>query len=152
MRVIGSVFSGRDKPGDFGWMIEQPDDDDALFVFNDNEEQFLRHQRDPHDRSGCSAGGGNAVIRPYQCMEPPRAAGIPTGAGGQGYSRLDAHVQSVIDDAVTVIRALASTGRYQRIFYSAAADGTTLGTGIFDVGDDVKDYIVTELRKLDDGA
>jgi hypothetical protein len=63
-------------------MIEQPDWADALFVFNDNEEQFRAYRRDPADPRGCTRGGGNAAIRPYRCTEPPRAAGIPTGVGG----------------------------------------------------------------------
>ena len=40
MQVIGSVFTGGGKPGDFGWMLRQTEYDGALFIFNDNEEQF----------------------------------------------------------------------------------------------------------------
>ena len=45
LQVIGSVFEGGGYEGDFTWMIEQPDYADALFVFNDNEEQFRAHQQ-----------------------------------------------------------------------------------------------------------
>jgi hypothetical protein len=42
MQVIGSQFSKVGAPGDFGWMIEGSEYHDALFIFNDNEEQFSR--------------------------------------------------------------------------------------------------------------
>ena len=45
MKVIGSVFSGAGKDGDFDWMITQDHYEDALFVFNDNEGQY-KAQRD----------------------------------------------------------------------------------------------------------
>ena len=57
-------------------------------------------------------------------------------------------MRAVIDDAVAVIRELLATGRYDRVVYSAADDSGGLGTGIFDVGDDVKAYIVAQLRGL----
>jgi hypothetical protein len=91
MELVGSVFAGRDNPGDFTWMITQPAYADALFIFNDNEEEFRAHEGHASGSGRCHRGGGNAAIRPYQCQEPQRATGIPTGAGGQGYRRLDAH-------------------------------------------------------------
>lgn len=152
MQVIGSIFAGSGKPGDFGWMIEQPEYDDSLFLFNDNEEQFRAFRKNPKEGYGCDPGGGNAVIRPYQCKEPQRAAGIPTGATLRGYNKLTAHVKQVIDDAIATIRHIVGTGRYQRVFYSAANAVGDLGTGIFDVSSDVKTYIVAEIKKLGEGA
>ena len=148
MEVIGSQFAGRARRGDFAWMIEQDDYADALFVFNDNEEQFRAYQRDRTGGAGCSRGGGNAVIRPYRCADPPRAAGVPTGAHGGGYRELTEAVRGVIDDAFAVIDELLASGRYARVFYSAEADGG-LGTGIFAVADDVKAYIIDKLRALE---
>ena len=148
MELVGSVFTGRGRAGDFGWMIEQPEYADALFVFNDNEEQFRAYQRDRTGGAGCSRGGGNAVIRPYRCADPPRAAGVPTGAHGGGYRELTDAVRAVIDDAFAVIGELLASGRYARVFYSADADGG-LGTGIFTVAGDVKAYIVDKLRALE---
>jgi hypothetical protein len=129
-------------------MISRAEYADALFVFNDNEEQFLAFRRDPHGRAGLSPGGGNATVRPYRGSDPPRAAGIPTGRGGQGYEVLTADARTVIDDALDLISELLATGRYGRVVYSAANDDGELGTGIFEVGDDVKRYIVSGLRKL----
>jgi hypothetical protein len=145
--LVGSVFAGRGRAGDFAWMIDQPEYADALFVFNDNEGEFRAHQRHSSGARQCHAGGGNAVIRPYQCQDPPRAAGIPTG-DRQGYPRLTDTARAAIDDALAAIRALLATGRYRRVFYSAADDSGALGTGIFVVGDDVKRYIVDGLRGL----
>lgn len=145
VRVEGSVFAGRDRPGDFTWMIEQPEYADALFVFNDNESQFRDHRLHPPGAQACLPGGGNAAIRPYQCRIPRRAAGIPTGAAG-GYGGLTPHVASVIDEAVGVVAEVAAEEGYRRIIYSAADETGALGTGIFDVGEDVKQYIVRRLR------
>ena len=128
-------------------MIEQPEYADALFVFNDNEGEFRAHQGHAPGARRCRAGGGNAVIRPYQCEDPPRAAGIPTGDHG-GYPRLTDSAKAAIDDALAAIGAPLAAGRYQRVIYSAADDSGALGTGIFDVGDDVKRYIVDGLRAL----
>lgn len=151
MQITGCVFAGPRQHGDFAWMLTRPEYDDAVFVFNDNESQFRAYRADPTGGAGCSPGGGNAVIRPYRCHQPPRAAGIPTG-DGSGYANLDEHARSVIDEAVGVLADLLVTGRYQRVFYSADADDPELlGTGIFRVGDDVRRYVVTRLRALGEG-
>jgi hypothetical protein len=148
MDVIGATFDRPGAYGDFGWMLQNPEFDDALFVFNDNEGQFRAFREDPHGGPGCSPGGGNAAIRPYRCQDPPRAAGVPTGDGG-GYQRLDDNARAVIDEALDVIATLLATGRYRRVFYSASRDDPALlGTGIFDVGDDVRRYVVQRLRAL----
>jgi hypothetical protein len=145
------VHTGGGKPGDFGWMLCQTEYDGALFIFNDNEQQFRDFQKNPRSGSGCSPGGGNAAIRPYRCQDPPRAAGVPTGSHGVGYERLTDHVRGVVDEAIGVVRDLVATGRYDRLIYSASGPDGGLGSGIFDIGDDVKGYIVDELRKLAGG-
>jgi hypothetical protein len=148
IQVIGSIFNGPGKSGDFAWMIRQAEYADALFVFNDNEEQFRAHRQDPQGSYGCSAGGGNAIIRPFQCQNPPRAIGIPTGSNGQGYSALTDAVRQTIDEAIAAIQDLIATGRYQRLVYSAADAAGDLGTGIFEVHPDVKGYITGRLQAL----
>ena len=151
MDVIGSKFEGGGKPGDFGWMIRQPDYDDALFIFNDNEAEFRAHQRHGPASGRCRPAGGTPPSGPRSASSPERAAGIPTGVDGQGYRRLDGHVRGVIDDALQAIRDLVATGRYGRIIYSAENAAGDLGTGIFQVSDDVKRYIVEGLRRLATG-
>lgn len=149
MQLIGSRFDRPGEFGDFAWMIEQTEYSDALFIFNDNEEQFLAYRSDPRPPWACTEGGGNAVIRPYQCEDPPRAAGIPTGTSGRGYQKLDDHVRSMIDRAISDIGELLETGRYKRVFYSSDGRGG-LGTGIFEVGEDVKAYVIERLEAIGD--
>jgi hypothetical protein len=145
IQLIPSVYKGRNTVGDFGWMIQQPEYSDALFVFNDNEEAFVQQSR--------VKGAGNAVIRPYQHSIPPRSTGIPTGRYipgkiNAGYTSLnDGKAKTMIDWGMQRIHTLLATGKYRRVYYSS--DGTGgLGTGIFNVGNDVKRYIIAELTRV----
>ena len=148
-----TVFSHGGTIGDFGWMINQPRWRNALFIFNDNERQsqaFLAAvtsgRIDPSSNA-CQAGGGNAVIRPYQCQTPGRAAGVPTGPG---YARLTDHAKQQIDDSIAyVAKLLASNQEFTEVIYSASSDDPrVLGHGIFDVGYDVLRYIPAELNRV----
>ncbi|MFY9770249.1 MAG: hypothetical protein WAK04_08450 [Xanthobacteraceae bacterium] len=143
--VIGEVFIEPGKDGDFSWMIQQLQYRDVLFIFNDNEQQFKAHQDNPNAAKGCSAGGGNAVIRPYQCLIPPRAAGIPTGPN---YKSLTPDAKDNIDEAINTIKSIVAREHYRRIMYSARDTSGALGTQIFSPGDDVKEYIVRQLRAI----
>jgi hypothetical protein len=126
-------------------MIDQPEFARALFIFNDNEEQFDAYVAG--EANGFTAGGGNAAIRPLRKHSPPRAAGVPTGKHGRGYSALDATTKSKIDEALAVIHALLKTGDYDQIVVSKDKDDDTLGTGIFEVAREVRDYIYQQLVK-----
>lgn len=144
LKIIPSQFSGGGKEGDFGWMITQPKYANTFFIFNDNETEFKIHQSNPKDSSGCQVGGGNAVIRPYQCHTPPKAGGIPTGPNFTG---LTSDVQTMIDSAMTTIKAGIKAGGYDSVVYSSDGHGG-LGTSIFSVPDDVKNYIVSQINAL----
>lgn len=146
VELVPSVFTRPGGPGDFAWMIERPEYADSLFVFNDNETSWRGHRAGGY--GNCHKGGGNAVIRPYQCVTPPRAVGIPTGDKGAGYTSLTASVLDVLGTAVEVVRGLLATGRYKRLIYSAADESGDLGTGIFEVHPDVRRYIVDQLRSI----
>ena len=148
MELVGSIFNGSGEPGDFGWMLRQPDYGDALFIFNDNEEEFLAHQAHAPGSQKCHPGGGNAIIRPYQCQLPQRATGIPTGSHGVGYDQLDNHVRRVIDEAVGVVASLLASGQFRRVIYSASNESGDLGTGIFRVRPEVRAYIIEGLRRV----
>lgn len=143
--LIPSVYKGPGKYGDFEWMIRQPEYDKVLFIFNDNEESFLR--------SSGAKGKGNAVIRPSSIGDAPRSAGIPTGYYvkgkiNHGYTSLsDGRAKKIIDLSITKIRNLLATGRYDTVMYSGNSNGE-LGSSIFVIGSDVKEYIVKELQKL----
>jgi len=147
MQVIKSQYSGPRQNGDFSWMIGRPEFARALFIFNDNEAQFIAFQTG--HASGLSAGGGNAAIRPYQGHSPIRAAGIPTGNHG-GYQKLDKNVRALVDDAIAHIQRLLATGNYDQVIFSYDADQRTIGTGIFNVADEVKNYIYESICSLGD--
>ncbi len=145
IRIRKSVFQSDGCDGDFGWMIKQPEFARSLFIFNDNETQFEDfHQGRP---SGLSAGGGNAIIRPYQDSKPQRAAGVPTGDHG-GYSELSPQVMQTIDRAIQYIRVLLQSGDYDEVVFSYDSKNDTLGTGIFKPHASVKKYIYDGLMKL----
>jgi len=145
IKKVRSTFTRLGMQGDFGWMIEQPQYARSLFVFNDNEAQFKDfHSKQP---SGLRAGGGNAIIRPYQAGVQPRAAGIPTG-NGSGYKQLNAHVLNVIDMAIDHIKNLLASGDYDELIYSYDPKENTLGSGIYDVDISVRNYIFNELEKM----
>ena len=146
MKVIKSQYSGPRQNGDFSWMIGRPEFARALFIFNDNEAQFIAFQTG--HASGLSAGGGNAAIRPYQGHSPIRAAGIPTGNHG-GYQKLDKNVRALVDDAIAHIQRLLATGNYDQVIFSYDAKNETLGTGIFNVADEVKNYIYESICSLE---
>jgi hypothetical protein len=150
INVIKSTFSGTGREGDFSWMIEQPHHARTLFLFNDNEGEFYAHFNEgPHQ---CTAGGGNAAIRPYQCLPEPRAAGIPTGTYDKGphymgYSSLDEQVTLAILDSMTQIFLLLSTGRYESVAFSWNEE-TKLGGRIFNTSQVVRDYIVGQIYSV----
>ena len=147
MQLIKSEFSCRGQDGDFSWMIDRPEYARSLFIFNDNEAQF--HAFHTGHADGLSAGWGNAAIRPYQGHSPIRAAGIPTGDHG-GYQQLDKNVRALVDDAIAHIRGLLATGNYDQVIFSYDSRQKTIGTGIFNVADEVKNYIYQSICSLGD--
>ncbi len=140
--LYGTIYSGTDKLGDFNWMCKQPAYTNVLFIFNDNEEF--------HDT--CRTGRGNAIIRKYnkhnEFQKKPKSAGIPTGTLALGgYTQLDTHVIKKVDQAIEEIRELINQHNYNAIFYSVTSSGK-LGTGLFDVGKDVIEYIDEKIKSL----
>jgi hypothetical protein len=146
MKVTKSQFTGSGCVGDFSWMIDLPEYSRSLFIFNDNEMQFIAFHTG-HD-AGIAAGGGNAAVRPYQGHSPIRAAGIPTGEKS-GYQQLDLNVRALVDDAMAHIQRLLRSGNYDEVIFSYDAANDTLGTGIFDVADEVKNYIFQNILALE---
>ena len=146
IKVVRSVYRTAGVLGDYLWMSNHPEFARALFVFNDNEEQFDAFVAGK--ASGFTAGGGNAAIRPLRKLSPPRAAGVPTGKHGSGYSALDTPTKAKIDEALAVIDTLLKTGDYDQVIIPASKDGNTLGTGIFQVAPEVCDYIFKRLTNL----
>ena len=145
-QAIPSVYVGGGRDGDFSWMEKQPEHADTLFIFNDNEEQFLAFVRG--ETLGFSAGGGNAAIRPLRKLGPPRAAGVPTGRDQCGYKNLDGPTKAVINQSLAVIQELVNTGRYKRLIFSKDKDQETLGVRIYGPVDEVKQYIYDQLKAM----
>ena len=146
--VVPLVFNGRGRVGDFAWMVERPEYGRGLFVFNDNEEQFLAFLRG--EPAGVRRGGGSAVIRPFRTTVPPRAAGVPTGRAGRGYDGLSPAVLRVVDRALDHVRELLATGNYDTLYFSRSTAGPTLGTGVFEVAPEVCHYVYEGLCGLGD--
>ena len=154
--VRGSLFTGGHKRGDFNWMIKQSEYAKTLFVFNDNQEQYDAFIGGDKGGAGCGKGSGNGVMRPFQCRSPQRVAGVPTGIRGQGYPKLTNAVKAKIDDAITRIRALATSGDFDTVIFSQENENgrATLGAGIYKkhMGMDVREYIFSSLLRLAPGA
>ena len=144
LKIIPSVYSGGGKEGDFEWMIQQKKYAKSFFIFNDNVSQFEARRDNPNDQNGCSIGGGNAVIRPYQCNTPPQAGGIPTGPQ---FSGLTDDAKKLIDEAIVLIKKGIKQGGYDGVVFSSNGHGG-LGTSIFSVPAEVKKYVVQEIYKL----
>ena len=91
------------------------------------------------------------------CPELPPIAKSACVHAGFVLSACDenAATAAVTDEMLTAlyqrVADLLRTGRYDRVIYSAAPTGG-LGTGIFDVGDDVKAYIVDGLSRVVEDA
>lgn len=143
IKVIPSTYKKKGVMGDFTWMVKQPEYNDVLFIFNDDIEHF-------NSRS-CKAEKGSAAMRPYRCTNPPRAEGIPTGirggGKGYGYSTLTVEVKKDIDRSFDIIRTLLRTGKYKRVMYSGTKKD--IGSGIFKIGKDVREYIIGQLYGLE---
>ena len=142
--IVPSVYKKDNEVGDFLWMIDQDEYSDAFFIYNDNKSQFLEFHSDPRGPSACYAGLGNGKLRPWQCKTPPHAAGIPTGPNFTG---LTEDVKKMIDDGITYFRKTIKANNYKRVIFSSDGHGG-LGTSIFDVPQEVKDYIIKGIYSL----
>ena len=133
------------KEGDFLWEIKKTIKDgsvpETLYIFNDNDNHHYTTIK----------GKGNGQIRIYnrEAQDKPNSAGISTGKD-VGFKDLndDEEVKRIIHRDILEILDILSTGNYDKVKYSKESpDNITLGTGIFDVNDDVLEYI-TELINM----
>lgn len=148
LTVVGSFYRGPRKTGDFHHMIQSGLYENALFIYNDNEEHYRRQS--------FYAGKGNAVIRKFNKYNPeykdnPMSAGIPTGSfQNRGYASSTPEVKQIIDDCIEDIRQIIRCHNKKVVYYSASEDHDfpLLGTSLFKVGIDVRQYITDQLRNL----
>lgn len=140
IQVIGTVYTKKGQEGDFDWHIRSGKYPDALFLFNDDEQRH--HWK--------KAGAGNAVIRKYNqhALAIPRSHGIVTG-NRVGYSSLTDEAREAIDRCLEEVRELIQQYGYTQVYYSAIEPNGLLGTGIFDVGMDVREYITQQIWALE---
>ena len=183
IELIPVVYNSSDDTTDFSKMIDLSENDDSLFIFNDNVENHYTS----------IPGGGNAVIRPYnlygyrsKSLKKPKSAGIVTGISGVGFRNLttmvlkesllnfdkiigesyyenlitdyndwfvdgnisaeDLIVLNIHDIAIKILKSFP--GQYNKIYYSIdKTNSDMLGSGIFEIGEDVKKFIVNQIRR-----
>lgn len=150
VEVLGTVYVGKELPGDFEWELKQPSSDKNLYIICENVVDQLADQPAP--------GGGTAVIRsecwPFKNRGRPMAAGIPTGWSVRtgGFPWLDKEIKYIIDASFERIRILLQTyPDITKIVYSCDSYNThIIGTGIFQntIGDGVVKYISDQLHQL----
>jgi hypothetical protein len=141
VKVIGTIYEGNNKLGDFNWMIKQTEFKNCLFIFNDNVEHQGSNRK----------GAGNAIIRQYNKhsnLAKPMSAGIPTGTLSKGgFDELSEEVKTLIDDCIIGIKELIEKYKYETVYFSADKNGK-LGTSIFEVNKDVINYITEKIMLL----
>lgn len=141
MEVIGTVFTKRNKYGDFLFMLKDPEYADSLFIYNENTELFISKSR--------KRGAGNAVIRPFRFTEPPRSSPIVTGTLREGgFDGLTDEVKALIDAGIEEIKNKIKEWGFKRVFYSAEVENGIIGQNIFVIGYEVRKYITDRLHEL----
>jgi hypothetical protein len=144
IKIIYSEFTEANKTGDFSWMIDKPEYSRSLFVFNDNEKHFYEFF---NNKIIGNPGDGNAIIRPYQGRDPPRAIGVPTGTLEKGgYKQLIDSTKKPIDDSMKTFLKLLETENYDSVIISWDFKKNTLGVGLFNPSNQIKDYIVKQIQ------
>lgn len=142
VKIIKTIYEGRNEYGDFNFMIKQEEYDNALFIFNDNIE----------DHFNCVKGGGNAIIRKYNRyskLEKPKSAGIPTGSlENGGFDKLNEVTKFIVLTAIQEIKDLIVKYKYDTVIYAIDKKTGKLGTSIFDVDDNVIDFIDEQINLL----
>jgi len=139
-QIIGTVYSKKNQVGDFDWQIRSGLYENALFLFNDDEKRH--HWK--------KAGTGNAVVRKYNMHalpERPRSHGIVTG-NAAGYASLTPSAKAKIDECIEEARQIIEEHGYTTVYYSAATPNGSLGTSIFQICNDVREYITQQIKSL----
>jgi len=139
MQHIGTVYTKKGQEGDFDWQIRSGQYEDALFLFNDDEKRH--HWK--------KAGTGNAIIRKYNkhAVEKPRSHGIVTG-NQVGYASLTEEAKKKIDECISEAKQIIEANGYKKVYYSASTPNGLLGTSIFQIGMDVREYITQQIQTL----
>jgi hypothetical protein len=162
IKFIKSIYNQHDPNTHYKHMINDKIYKDALFIFNDNLEQFLNFEKGNVD--GCNNGGGNAEIRSYRCISNEnnkiRAAGIVPGTTTPygGFMSLDEQIKNdtvrkVIKRSMENIEKLLKTGDYSSVIYSGVEGKDGFGFDLFKsgskiIGSDVENHIWNEFNNI----
>ena len=149
LKIVGMVYTGPSSTeGNFGWMLQQPQYKNALFLFMDN---WL----DSQDSVAC-AGSGTARYRPlsYNFVEGrPRTAGIPTGWSSRrgGFQTSNKMTNVAINIAFGRIKCILV--EYQDeidtiVFSCDQNDHSNIGTNTFRVNENVIQIISRKIQDL----
>lgn len=145
VKVYPTKYVGRGEIGDLEWMIERPEYDDSLFLFMNTEEQYILFANfingDDLGNDICDTEG----LEKYQCVNPPKAVGIPVGSE-KGHYRTIKAAAPYVESALTFIRELLKSGIYKRVFYNVGEDFLITGSQIPSLS--VRKYITTQINKL----
>lgn len=153
LAVTAVLYKGKNTPGDYKWMVKQPQYAKTIFIVMENFIDMLGDDQ--------GAGGGTACLRPYtfrgtgEDESKVRAVGIPSGwsTETQGFRQLDLYYSKMaIDLAVErLVLIIQNNPTIDTIVYSRDPDNSRLvGTNIFkdSIGKDVVDYISTLLHSV----
>jgi hypothetical protein len=149
----GIIYKSNDKNTKYEYMIQSEENYKALFIYNENEEQFKS--------KSIINGGGNAIIREYRVdiennnhklfdrnINAGSALGIPTGSNGRGYENKTKKNQQIIDESIENINQYLKKNKDTNIIYWSCNNQHKLGTGIFNIGKDIDNYILIKLIEL----
>ena len=142
VKVESIQFKKLNEYGDFNWMIKQSEYSNVLFIYNDDIE----------NKESFKNGKGNAIIRPFNKYNPeivkPRSAGIPTGSLKLGgFKELNDKTKQIIDNAIQIIKDIILKYNYNTVMYSGKKGGT-IGSNIFKIDEEVKEYITQNIKNL----
>lgn len=154
MKIIPIKYNSNDKKTDAKSIIinAMRNNKKILYIFNDNT----------LDMYSSKIGGGNAIVRQFNEFSKypiPYSAGIPTGRFSRicdrlvGFKTLDiSHdklAKKLIDFAINRIKILISMYKYDTIYFNINdKDEKMIGTSLFKVGTDIREYIYNEIMKL----
>lgn len=133
--VIQIVYNSENKYkyGDLRWMIQLPEYNDSLFIYNDN----MEHRYSKKHISG-----------PDDIREFPHSAGIVTGRiDDKGFKRLTERIKPYLDKSINNIQELIIKNKYKRVFFLCDQNGL-FNTTLFENSLIIKKYITENLINL----
>lgn len=118
----------------------------SLYIYNDNLESF--------NSKSCKPGLGNACIRLWNKHNPkfrtkPYSASVVTGSfKHRGFSSLDKDTKNIIDTCFAEIRECIVAHNITEVWYSVNDDSGIIGQSLFQINDDVREYITQSIHNL----